>query len=260
MIRISWMKWGGRVKRLLRLALLFIILLELSSLFVQAVGFSVRTEGACRPGKTVALTVFVDDPGDTAAFLVTAESDALAFVRADASAGAKVGYTRAYGAGSSGSFVYTAKGGAADFSGEAVTFVFRAPETPGNYAVTVTVSQVANAAGEMTDTFYTETLTIAVEVKAPDTPPAEAYSSMPEESEDETASSNSGEEASTSTGELPVASTAPTPAPTAKPLEPLPAGGQNSFLLGMGAAAMVFALGMGFYVLLARQKEPPKDE
>ncbi len=248
------------MKRLLRVCILFVVLLELSVFWAQAAGFSAATGGACRPGKTVAVTVYVDDPGDAAAFLITAESDALAFVRADASAAAKAGYTRAYGADSSGSFVYTAKSGAADFSGEAVTFIFRAPETPGNYAVTVTVSQVANAAGEMTDTFYTETLTIAVEAKAPDTPPEEAYSSMPEESADETASSNSGEEASASTGELPVASTAPTPAPTAKPLEPLSVGGQNSFLLGMGTSAMVFVLGIGVYTLLARQKEPPKDE
>ena len=252
------------MKRLLRLGILFLLLLEFSAVLVQAVSFGTRYDSACRPGKTVALTVSVEDPGDTAAFLVTAESDAFTFVRADVSSAAKTGYTRTYGAGGSGSFVYTAKSGAC-FSGEAVTFVFRAPEEPGHYDVTVTVSQAADTNGEMTDTLYTETLTVAVEAKAPDTP-AETYSSMPEESSEpesraETVFSVSGgEEESSSAGEISAAGTASAAAPTAKPLKALPAEGQNSFLLGMGAAAMVFALGIGFYTLLARQKEPPKDE
>ena len=50
------------------------------------------------------------------------------------------------------------------------------------------------------------------------------------------------------------------PEESAPPLQALSGGEGRSFLLGMGASALVFALGVGLYVLLARPKEPPKKD
>ena len=75
-------KAGMRMKRwVVRLALLVWLLLCLQPVAL-AVAFGAEGDTACRPGKTVSLYVYMQEPGDTAAFLVTAESDGLTFVRA----------------------------------------------------------------------------------------------------------------------------------------------------------------------------------
>lgn len=254
------------MKRKAVAAVLVLLLLWLSAFLAQAVSFAVQTEGSCRPGKTVEIAVSLLEPGNTAAFLITAESDALTFVKAIPSPSAQNGYTRAYSEGSLSSFVYTAAHGAADFSGEAVRFVFRAPAASGQYPVQITVSQVADAAGNMTDTVYTETVAVTVAAKAPDTPPAEAYTAS---SEEETPVSSTGtaepESKAEAVSSIPQTSSAvqaelEPPNETPLPLQVLSGGEGRSFLLGMGASALVFAVGVGLYVLLARPKEPPKKD
>ena len=254
------------MKRKAVAVVLALLLLWLSAFLAQAVSFAVQTEGTCRPGKTVEIAVSLLEPGNTAAFLVTAESDALTFVKAIPSPSAKNGYTRAYSEGNRSSFVYTAAHGAADFSGEAVRFVFRAPEESGQYTVQITVSQVADAAGNITDTTFTETVAVTVAAKAPDNPPAEAYTASSEEetpvSSAGTAEPDSKTEAASSVSQTSPAVQAESERPneTAPPLQALSGGEGRSFLLGMGASALVFAVGVGLYVLLARPKEPPKKD
>lgn len=254
------------MKRKAMAAVLALLLLWLSAFSARAVSFAVYTEGTCRPGKTVEIAVSMLEPGNTAAFLVTMESDALTFVQAVPSQAAKNGYTRAYSEGNRSAFVYTAAHGAVDFDGEAVRFVFRAPAESGQYTVHVSVSQVADAGGNMTDTTFTETVNVAVAAKAPDTPPAEAYTASSEEetpvSSVESAESESKAESASS---IPQTSSAvqvelELPTETPPPLQALSGGEGRSFLLGMGASALVFALGVGLYVLLARPKEPPKKD
>ena len=298
------------MRRWLHLAVLLLVV-QLSVFGAQAVTFHAETEGACKPGKTVALTVSMASPGDTAAFLVTAESDGLAFVRAEAGDAAKTGYTRAYGEGGWGSFVYTAQNGPAGSSGEVVRFVFSAPETPGEYALQVSVTQVTNADGTMTSAQYSETFSVLVGDKAPDTPaetpvptktpaptasPAPASSSEPGESAassstesapDSSApaeSTESGAESAASSGEESASSTGSTaenmaesqsvpesalesapesavsPAATETPLQPLPAEDRRSFWLGALGTGMVFALGLGMYTLLSKQKPPAEED
>jgi len=205
------------MRRWLHLAVLLLVV-QLSVFGAQAVTFHTETEGACKPGKTVALTVSMASPGDTAAFLVTAESDGLAFVRAEAGDAAKTGYTRAYGEGGWGSFVYTAQNGPAGSSGEVVRFVFAAPETPGEYTLQVSVTQVANADGTMTSAQYSETFSVLVGDKAPDTPaetpvptktPAPTAAPSPTASPTPTSSSEPGESAVSSSLESAPDSSAP---------------------------------------------------
>lgn len=253
------------MKRKAMAAVLALLLLWLSAFSARAVSFAVYTEGTCRPGKTVEIAVSMLEPGNTAAFLVTMESDALTFVQAVPSQAAKNGYTRAYSEGNRSAFVYTAADGAADFSGEAVRFVFRAPAESGQYTVQITVSQVADAGGNMTDTTFTETVAVTVAAKAPDTPPAEAYTASSKEetpvSSVESTEPESKAEAALSAPQVNSSVQAESaPEESAPPLQALSGGEGRSFLLGMGASALVFAVGVGLYVLLARPKEPPKKD
>ena len=236
-------KAGMRMKRwVVRLALLVWLLLCLQPVAL-AVAFGAEGDTACRPGKTVSLYVYMQEPGDTAAFLVTAESDGLTFVRAEAVGEAKEGYTRCYGEGGRGAFVYTARSGSAGFSGNVVRFVFSAPETPGEYTVTMRVSQVCRADGTMTEETSTSTLLVTVTPEAPDTPAAGEVSSIGVESGEEPAGSRAGSAAS--------------PGGTTV-LEALAVKGNGGFWLGAGCMLLVFALGVGVYVLLAHPKEPPR--
>ena len=228
--------------------------------------FEVPEQAACRPGKTVSISLALAESGEVTAFLAEAESESLTFVRCETGEVLKSGYTRGFGSGGKGSFVFAAGDGATPVdAGEAVVFVFSAPDESGEYAVHFTISQICGADGEMTDRVIEENVNVTVDPKAVDSPTKDEL--PPAESEEEP-----GDGENPSAGE-----NASVPGVSSVVNISLPSfagvmSGGNGFLAGVLVTVLLFVVGLGVYACLIRRpdktqqakhaaprKKPPKD-
>lgn len=215
---------------------------------ISAQAFTLPEQAACRPGKTVSLCLSLESGDSVTAFLAQAESESLSFVRCETGETLKSGYTRSFGEGGKGSFVFAAGDGTtpAD-AGEAVTFVFSAPDEPGEYTVQVTVSQICGADGKMTDQTVQRTVKVAVDPNAADSPAKDELPSL-DETEAEGDAAATEEEHET---DFPETSTVTISLPAFAGVM----SGGNGFLAGVVVTVLLFVVGLGVYACLIRKPE-----
>lgn len=212
---------------------------------ISAQAFTLPEQAACRPGKTVSLCLSLESGDSVTAFLAQAESESLSFVRCETGETLKSGYTRSFGEGGKGSFVFAAGNGITPAGeGEAVTFVFSAPDEPGEYTVQVTVSQICGVDGEMTDQAVEKTITVTVDPNAADSP---AKDELPSLDETETEGDAAVEEEHET--DFPETSTVTISLPAFAGVM----SGGNGFLAGVVVTVLLFVVGLGVYACLIRK-------
>lgn len=218
-------------------------------LAVCAQAFEVPEQAACRPGKTVSIALSLAESGEVTAFLAEAESESLAFVRCETGEVLQSGYTRGFGSGEKGSFVFAAGDGEtpAD-AGEAVIFVFSAPDEPGEYDVHLTVSQICGADGERTEQVIEKNVAVSVDSGAADSPAKDELPPAESEEEPEEDGNSPADENTSVAGVSSVVNISlPSFAGTAS--------GGNGFWTGILTAVLLFAAGLGVYTCLIRRPE-----